>query len=367
MRRTSAIILGICFLAMAAAPLAAPTASAAGGFDVTDGTGRTFHYDSPSERVVVTGYAATLTLIDLGHASRVAATDTYGSYEYQQDEKLAAVKDAPSIGSIASQANNKNVETALVQMVDEGKLSLEDTIIFTTYVTNGERIRELLDGRGFTHVLMWGSITEYGKIIEMVDDLSMIMSGEKSQVAEDMRAVQADIAQRTAGIEPKAKAVFVWWSSSSGFKVGKSGSLAVSLIEAAGGVSLGESDASGGSYGDKNTIVQILEGNQDALVLLDSSYMAEKGVQEFRGEVLGGNQDIRVLGLQKTWNNYCPESAEGLREIAKALYPGVFGVESGDDGKEGSESEGGSLLIAAIAIVAIVALIAVAWMFLRKA
>lgn len=338
--------------------------SDAAGFDITDGTGRTFHYDKPSDHIIVAGFAVTLTVIDLGFVDKIVATDTYGGYNYYKEPKLEIIKDLPSIGSIGSSANNDNIIAQLVQWVEEGKISLDDTIVFTTYVTNGSVIRDRLENAGFNHVLMWGSISEYDKIAEMVDTLSMALSGKKSAIAEDMRLAQETVAEKTEGVEKK-DAFFVWWSSSVGFKVGKSGSLAVSLIEAAGGNNIGHGSGSGSTYGDVNTIIQLLNGNKDALILLDSSYCKANGVEKFRQDVLAGDTSIQILPMEQTWNNYCPESADGLWAIASALYPELF------DGEERPQTDGNndpdnSLLYIALGAVVVILIIAGAVYVMRR-
>ena len=340
-------------------------ASEAAGFDVTDGTGRTFHYDKPSDHVIVAGFAVTLTVVDLGLADKIVATDTYGGYDYYKDPKLEVLKGIPSIGSIGSSANNELILFQLVQWKEEGKISFDDTIIFTTYITNGTVLRALLEKEGFSHILIWGSITEYNDIANMVDTVSMALTGHTSVLSEEMRLVKNEVAEKTAGVE-KRKAIFVWYTDSTGeFRVGKTGSLAVSMIEAAGGVSLGNSSASGGSYGNINTVIQLLENNRDALVLLDNSYAKKYGVEKFRTDELGGDRNIKILGMEQTWNNYCPESMDGLWAIAQALYPELFG----DSERPAIDKDGGSnntVAFIALGAVAAIGIIALAVYFMRK-
>ncbi|MDR1691131.1 MAG: hypothetical protein LBR42_04750 [Candidatus Methanoplasma sp.] len=362
MKKQIALIAVLTLTAAGFLGIAADSSDAA-GFDITDGTGRTFHYDQPSEHIVVAGFAVTLTMIDLGFADKIVATDTYGGYDYYKEPKLEVIKDLPSIGSIGSAANNENIIAQLVQWVEDKTLSLDDTIVFTTYVTNGAVLRAELDKRGFEHVLMWGSISEYGKIADMVDTLSMAMSGKKSTVAEDMRLAQSTVSEKTEGVA-KEDAIFVWWSASVGFKVGKSGSLAVSLIEAAGGRSLGQSTGSGSTYGDQNTIIQLLESNRDALVLLDSSYVKAHGAEKFRNDVLNGDKEIKILPMEQTWNNYCPESADGLWAIAGALYPDIFGGEDRPISNSGSDNP--NVILYSIAGIVIVAIVIGAFFVLRR-
>ncbi|MDR0508915.1 MAG: hypothetical protein LBG63_03715, partial [Candidatus Methanoplasma sp.] len=121
----------------------------------------------------------------------------------------------------------------------------------------------------------------------------------------------------------------------------------------------------GGSYGDINTVIQLLAKNRDALVLLDSSYTKKYGVEKFRADELGGDRNINILGMEQTWNNYCPESMDGLWAIAQALYPELFG----DSERPTVDSDDGSdntLLFIALGAAAVIAIIALAVYFMRK-
>lgn len=106
MNKQVVIAVMILFVTTGFAGLLAESSDGAGGFDVTDGTGRTFHYDRPSDHVILAGFAVTLTVVDLGLAYKIVATDTYGGYSYYKDPKLEMIRDVPSIGSIGSSANN---------------------------------------------------------------------------------------------------------------------------------------------------------------------------------------------------------------------------------------------------------------------
>lgn len=81
--RIKALIALILVSAMASGCIAAGDASDAGtGFTVTDSTGKTFSYSAPSDKIIVTGYAATLTLIDAEMASKIFAVDQYGAVAF---------------------------------------------------------------------------------------------------------------------------------------------------------------------------------------------------------------------------------------------------------------------------------------------
>ncbi|MDR2846595.1 MAG: hypothetical protein LBV63_04865 [Candidatus Methanoplasma sp.] len=344
---------------------------ASGSFTIEDGTTdstgaltpRTFEYAGPSEHVVTTGYASTLTVVELGYADKIVATDTYGAYSYNKDERLKDL-DVPSLGSIGSASNNDYIVATLVQWVEEGKISLDDTIIFTTY-SNGKVIRTALEEKGFTHVLVYLSITDYDQIVKFVDTLSFALSGGSSKVVDDMKLVRSSISDSVSSVDKKSKAVFVWWSATGGFKVGNTGSLAVSLINAAGGDNIAyDKSVSAATYGDTSTIIQLVEKNQDVTLLLSDSYLnAGHTVSDFRSEVFGG-KSVKIVPLEPTWNNYCPDASDGLWAVASALYPDLF--EGDAPVTEETSDQSNVLLYVAAGLLIVIVVAAIAYFVLRK-
>ncbi|MCL2295744.1 MAG: hypothetical protein FWC29_01505 [Methanomassiliicoccaceae archaeon] len=328
---------------------------------ITDGTGRTFVYNEPTEHIVTMGYASTLTVAMLGEIDKIIAVDTYSTYEYTKDERLKDL-DAVNLGSIYAASNNDKIVTQFAQWVQAGKMSLDDTIILTAY-SNANVLRNLLMNEvGFTHVLIYLSITTYEQIVDFVRSMSIIVTGEVSRIVDDMNLVKETIDDRLEGITEKAKGLGVWYTASSGeFSVGNRGSITVSLIEAAGGINVAyNSSVSSSTYGDKSKIIQLVEANPDVVIFLSASY--SKSVGDFRNEVLGGNSSVKILLIDKNWNNYDPDAAEGLWAFACAMYPDLFEGPA----PHTEESSGSNLLMFAAAGTALAVVILIAAYFLMR-
>ncbi len=293
-------------------------------FTITDGTGEIFEYDRPTEHIVTMGYASTLTVAMLGNIDKIIATDSYSTYDYTKDERLKDLE-AENMGSIYSSSNNDKIATQFIQWVESGDMNLDDTIILTTY-SNAKVLRETLNREGFTNVLVYLTITDYEQIIDFVESMSLIVTGKTSKIVDDMRHVKETIDDGLKDVETKAKGLGVWYTASSGaFTVGNTGSITVSLIEAAGGENIAYDPSKGSpTYGDVSTIIQKMEANRDAVIFLPNSYIKDHTIAEFRNTVLGGDTSIRILGMEQNWNNYCPDAMEGLWAFACAMYPDIF-------------------------------------------
>ena len=92
------IATGILALMLCTVFVAVPADADGTGFDITDGEGRTHHYDSPAERIVSTGAATTLTIAEAGAVNKIVAVDRYSTYDYTGYDELEAM-DAVDLGS----------------------------------------------------------------------------------------------------------------------------------------------------------------------------------------------------------------------------------------------------------------------------
>ncbi|AIZ56654.1 corrinoid ABC transporter substrate-binding protein [Candidatus Methanoplasma termitum] len=294
---------------------------------ITDGTGKTFTYARPAEHIVTMGYASTLTVAMLGETDKIIAVDTYSTYNYTKDERLAGLN-ALNLGSIYTSSNNDNIVAQLVQLVGKGKMSLGDTIILTTY-SNALTLRDLLNGIGFDHVLVYGvptsPITSYEQVKDFISDISVIVKGDTSSLVGNMEAVENTVINGLKGTSERPPALFVWYNKTSGYSVGNTGSIAVSLIEAAGGTNIAYSPNSATTYGDKNTIVQLVESHPNTIIFLQDTYIKDgHTVGDFRNDVLGGDAGIPIVIVDSKWNNYDTDAASGLWVFACALHPEIF-------------------------------------------
>lgn len=353
--RTAA--LAAVLITIAAALCAAPASDADPSFTITDSTGSTSEYSGPSDNIIVTGYAATLTLIDAGQASKVYATDQYGKVAFEEKGL-----EAPRIYTFTYN-DNSMLKSSIIEAAGNGFDREKDTVLLTAYttqfVTSSDNLRDALRDVGFQHVLFYGSIYEYEDIIGMVSDLESV-SGGTAGLASDMERALSYVTGAVSGLE-KTDAVFLRYSSSKGWGIGVSGSIGGTLIREAGGNDLGSEAGATSTLYSQAKIVEILGNHPDAVIFIDSPYFdTYDGTYEaFIKDVLGGDQGgFTLVKMLKTWNNYDPESAEGLVEIAHILHPdavdGTYEVYGGSG--SGSDDDGALWIgIAAAAIIVIAA------------
>lgn len=360
------MLTAIAIVAMLTVPMALASVDAdeSSGFDITDGMGDTFHFDGPAERIVSSGYGATLTIIDAGQKDKIVAADKYSFYENKNDEKLIGLE-ATNLGSFYGTTSDGAILTELVNMVDEYKtLQKDDPIILINYDDNLS-LRDLLRENGFTKVLMWGEASSYQTVMDIVRDVSMIVTGTEPESVLSMEQTIADIQSGVSEIpeSERTDALFVWYYSKQ-FTIG-SESIMGSMIELCGGKNLGYREGVD-RWGSSAEIVNILESNPDAVVFVNDTYFSSgKTIQDFRDEVLGGDQSIRVVAMDSQWNNCCPESVDGLVAVSQCLYPEIFGEydtgeESGDDGSDFP------ITYVAIGIIVVIAIVAVAVVLMRR-
>jgi len=330
---------------------------------ITDGTGKTFEYTEPTEHIVTMGYASTLTVAVLGEIGKIIAVDTYSTYDYTKDERLKDLN-AMNMGSIYTATNNDKIVVQFLQWVEEGKMNLNDTIILTAY-SNANDLRSQLNGVGFDHVLVYLSVTTYDQIVDFVRSMSIITTGGVSKIVDDMKLVKETIDEGLAGVTEKAKGLGVWYYASSGFSVGNTGSITVSLIESAGGINVAYNPSlSSTTYGDASTIIQLVEANPDVVIFLPDSYLRSNTVGDFRNSILGGDTGVTVVPVNANWNNYDPDAADGLWAFACAMYPDLFDGPAPhvDDGI----SDSNLLMYAAAGILVAIIMLAGGYFFMRR-
>ena len=334
-------------------------------FTITDGTGREFTFDGPSEKIVALGKGTNLTIAELGCLDKVVAVDTWSMPAKANDERLSGLN-AVDVGSIYYADNNDNVLAELNKLVEANTLSHDDAVILTAY-PNTLVLRELLEKMGFTHVLVWTEIVDYETIVKFVEAISQVATGSlDTELVEEMRTVQKTIDDGLKGVAEKKKAVYVRYTTDSGeFTIGNTGSIAVSLIESAGGENIGRNESTDQRrWGDTSMMIQLLEENPDAVVFLDVTWAnADHTVYDFRTEYLGGDTQRKVVQLKSEWNNYGPDAMDGLMVVAQSMYPDIFGEYVVDEG--GSPGDNNTLLYVGAAVAAI-AIIAVAYILLMR-
>ncbi|MDR3205602.1 MAG: hypothetical protein LBT41_00665 [Candidatus Methanoplasma sp.] len=337
---------------------------AAGPLTVIDGEGNEFKYSKPADHVVTMGFASTLTVVELGAIDKIVGVDRYSTYDYKKDERLKDLK-AADLGSYYSASNNDLIVATLVQWVEEKKMSLDDTVILTAY-SNSKVLRTALAEHGFTHVLVYLTVTDYDQIVDFVNDVSIAVTGGTSAVVNDMKAVRDVVRDGVAGVSEKSKGIAVWYTASTGeFTVGNTGSIAVSLIESAGGDNPArDPSVSTPTYGSVATILDLVSQDRDTVIFLSEVYINNNHtVADFRNEALGGDQSVKVVVLKDEWNNYCPGAADGLWAVASTLYPELF---SGEAPTADAGSDEFPILYMAVGAAIVVILLAIVAVYIMR-
>ena len=331
---------------------------------ITDGTGRSFEYTEPAEHIVTMGYASTLTVAMVGEIGKIIAVDTYSTYSYTKDDRLKDLN-AMDMGSIYTASNNDKITTQFLQWVEDGTMSLHDTIVLTSY-SNALVLRDQLNSYGFDHVLVYLSVTSYDQIVDFVRSMSIIATGDVSKIVNDMELVKTTIDEGLVGNTEKAQGLGVWYTTSTGeFSVGNSGSITVSLIEAAGGTNIAYNPSvTSTTYGNASTIIQLVEANPDVVIFLPANYLnSGKTVSDFRNTILGGDANVTILPVDANWNNYDPDAADGLWAFASAMYPDLFEGPT----PQTDESSGSNLLLyAAAGIVVVIIILGAAYFMIMR-
>ncbi len=349
---------------IAAFPISVDSADADDSFDVTytlkDKT-HTVHFDGPVDKVIVFGYAAALTMMETDQLDKLYACDKYADDAYKE---MGLERKAKTIANLSG-SNVDLIFSTIMQAVQAGEFSKDDAVILTTMTSAGESVRAKLEAEGFTHVVFYGSMSEYSDIIQCVKEMEMIVGSGKN-LYKNMQVVLDELDEKLDGVEKK-DAMFIWYSPSSGWGYGNTGSLNVSMIAAAGGNNIGyTADSKEGIIYNPSGILQRLGASPDAVIFLDSAYMRSYGgtMESFITDVLGGSSgNHQIVVLEHSWNNYCPDSADGVWAMASVLHPDII---SGDVPVYSGESEDHTVLYVGIGVgVAVVVVGAILFFRLR--
>ena len=218
---------------------------------------------------------------------------------------------------------------------------------------------------GFNHIVFYGSMSEYADIIQCVKEIELIV-GSEANLHQTMQNKCNDVAEKVKDA-PKKDAIFIWYSTSNGWGYGNTGSLGVTMINAGGGNNIGYTEGSStGIIYDQSAIVQKLGASPDCLIFLDDAYVRSYGgsVDKFVEEVMGGSLGNHwLVVMEHAWNNYDPESADGLIAMASALHPDL--VESDVKIYKNVESKDNTLIYVGIGIGGAVLAVGLIFVLLR--
>lgn len=271
---------------------------------VKDATGQQFTFKKAPTRVVSVSPAETESLFALGVGKQIVGVSDYDDYPMEAKAK-------PKMGGI-------------VQPNEEAILAAKPDIVFTGISMSAEavnKLRELgitvfkTDPKTVADVI--ANITLYGKIMDRQQAAKAVTDNMKADIAK----VQGEVTR--IGKEQRLR---VYVEFSPGWTVGK-GEFMNELITLAGGENIA-SDTKGWNQMSEE---KVIAANPD--VILYGKHVVDKDGKTFEQMIKGrdGWGDIhairnnRVVGLDDNLlSRPGPRVTEGLKEVAKAIYPEIF-------------------------------------------
>lgn len=320
------------FALSTAAIVASSDVSADNGFYVTDGKGNTIHFDGPVDHIITIGVGVTATVLQLGYGEKIVVADKYSADNkakvFDQLRQRISEGKAVADGTIYSSGVDA-LKSNVIDAADAEKGGVfdkyRDVMILTgsdTYLINNGLLKYFQDN-GF-RVLVWNDIVEYADVIVFAEKMSLIVSGSISPEINKMRNVVKviDDKLKEEKVVDKAEAFYLTYSGNV-FKVGNVGSIATSMIVAAGGNAITIDTSRSESTYERNLTEVIATYGTDVVIFADSANIVQKPdrLEELEKQV---GRDVKIVELDPLWNNYSIESMQGVWTMACAMYPDYF-------------------------------------------
>lgn len=267
---------------------------------VKDATGEEFTFDKAPERIVSVSPAETESLFALGLDQEIVGVSDFDDYPQAATTK-------PKMGGI-TKPNEEAIIAANPDIVFTGISMKEDVV---------KKFRDLgisifkVDPKSYDDVI--SNIELYGQITDRQQEAKDIVDNMK-KVREDVQAAVKDAADK--------KKVYVEFSP--GWTVGK-GEFMNELIEIAGAENIAATETGWININEEN----IIKSNPDVILysagLIDTE--TNKPLEELIKNRQGWDQitavkDNHVFGVDSNLiSRPGPRVADGLKEVAKAIYP----------------------------------------------
>lgn len=351
---------------------------------VTDGLGREHVFEQIPDRIVTIGTGLTATAIELDLLDRMIVCDRYSVLDNHSifndlrnkvgSEQILASGSAYSTGleSVKVDIWRMTEDLYLEKGVDVkgvDRLDVEDIAIFITGTpTNINQLYEDLSESklSYKHILRWDTIDSYDSLIEMVRTMSLVMKGEVDPHVDEMESIVDyidTILSGNPGVN-RREAFYVTYSGGE-LKVGNFGSLANSMIEAAGGISI-TNDASMSKTYAANIPKLIEDHGTDVVIFVDDVLASNESSMDTLRKSLGG-QDVKLVRLDPLWNNYCIESMNGVWAMACAMYSDAYpDVFVGDVPVMSNDYDDDVVLFAVAGILGAVMIAVLAYLYFRS-
>jgi hypothetical protein len=205
---------------------------------------------------------------------------------------------------------------------DTGNFDIKkDVVVVTGSETYRNNIVPYLKENGFANIMQWSDITEYPDIVGFARTISMVCNGSVVKSVDDMAYTSEYVRDTLEKASPQKKDAFYVTFSANVFKVGNKGSLANSMILAAGGNSITMDPSQSASTYETN-LTELVSEHPGCIAFVDYSIISDKDKLKMLEAQIGDKATI--VPLQAIWNNYSLKSAEGLWTMACAMYPDLF-------------------------------------------
>lgn len=335
-----------------------------GAFDspisVTDSRGEVTNLTEPAVHVASFGAFATNTLVDIGMVHKAVIFDAGSEFNKSEIPEMRGVS-ADSFVTVSS-ANKDMVVQRMMHLVDEGRWNKSTDVVIGYGYSYLLPVWNALEGLGFHVVTFYPD--SYDGIVQVVEDIESItgashdVSGRMVFVKEHIAAVLEE--EGITNDSEKVPAVYVSYSGNVMW-LANTGSVTADFITFAGGVNVAEdpSKSSPRYSADLSAILQ-LDPRPD-IVLLDGLYPWT--AEEFKSKI--GSDDIIVYKLNKSWNSYCPDAAEGLWAVAHLFYPEYFEGELPVEEGEAAD-DGWGMMVYGVIGIAVVAVAVAAVLLTRR-
>lgn len=270
---------------------------------VTDATGEEFTFEQAPERIISVSPAETESLFAIGLDQEIIGVSDYDDYP-------AAATTKTKMGGI-TKPNEEAIIAAKPDIVFSG-ISMEENVV--------NKLRELgitvfkVDPRSYDDVM--ANIELFGQITDH--------QAEAKQVVDHLKQTREEVRAAVAGLSEKKN---VYLEFSPGWTVG-SGEFLNELVEMAGGVNVVASTQGWVQINEEH----IIKSNPDVILYAANlvDYDTNKPLEDIIKSRSGWNninaiQDNQVVGIeQNILNRPGPRIAEGLKAVAKAIYPDLF-------------------------------------------
>ncbi len=325
---------------------------------VTDSRGKVTNLTGPAVHVASFGAFATNTLVDIGMVDKAVIFDAGSKFDKSGIPEMRNIS-ADRFVTVSS-ANKDMVVQRMLALVDEGRWNKSSDVVLGYGYSYLFPVWDTLEALGFHVVTFYPD--SYDGIVQVVEDIETI-TGADHGVSGRMVFVKEHIAERLGeeGItddSEKVRALYVSYSNNLMW-LANTGSVTADFIAFAGGVNVAE-DPNKDSPRYSADYSAILQLHPD-FVLLDGIYPGT--AEEFKSRI--GNDDITVYKLNRSWNSYCPDAAEGLWAVACLFYPeyfeGELPVEEGE-----TADDGWGLMIYGVFGIAVVAVAVAAIVLMRR-